>query len=222
MAEGSDVPTIVQLLNSPLAQVGPLVFDCELSVARGVDVDFTDRRVAAGVNLSDHRRVRPREWELEAAVANAVQFQNIARPGADALAVLQAQALSAALSVPVAGSAAAAALDAAGVVAGRLDAFEDDLTALVLAGDEVDVVTKAPGTRGRFRAVVQSFRAVTTATGPDAGGASTYRLRLREIQRAGELGLAEATLEALGLNGSATVNSLGSTGSPSGVEMLLP
>lgn len=216
------MPTILQLLNSPLMSVGTLVFDCELSVSRGVDVDFTDRRVAAGVNLSDHRRVRPREWELEGAVADAPQFQNIARPGADPLAVLQAQALAGVLSVPVAGAAAAAALDAAGVLPGRLDAFEDDLTALVVAGDEVDVVTKAPGTRGRFRAVVLSFRAVTSAQGPDAGGAATYRLRLREIQRAGELGLAEATLEALGLNGMAQVNSLGPTQSPLGTEMLLP
>lgn len=63
----------------------------------------------------------------------------------------------------------------------------------VAVGDEVEVVTKAPGVGGRFRAVVLSWRASSSSQGPDSGGAATYRMRLLEVQRANALGLSEAT-----------------------------
>lgn len=214
--------TIVRLLNSPLLQVGGLVFDCELAAARGQDREYTRRRVAAGVTLSDHSRLLASEWDLDGAVSMFAQFQNIARPGADPLESLQAMALNAVLTVPFAGQAASTALEFSGALPSRLGDFEDSLRALIAVGDEVEVVTKAPGTGGRFRAVVLSWRASSSSQGPDSGGAATYRMRLLEVQRANALGLSEATLQALGLNGSGTMTGLGPTGSPANLVTLTP
>lgn len=202
--------TLIRLLNSPLLQVAGLVFDCELAVGRGQTRDYTRRRVAAGVSLGDHSRLREREWSLEGAVAGTLQLQNLTRPGTNPLGAL-------------ASAGAAIANQFGAGLSTRLDDFEDSLVSVMQEGDEVDVVTKAPGAAARrFRAVVREWSATSTATGPDSGDAAIYRLSVLEVLRAGALGLAAATLEALGLNGSATANSLGPTQSPAVSPDLVP
>lgn len=202
--------TLIRLLSSPLLQVAGLVFDVELGVGRGQRRDYTRRRVAAGIDLSDNSRLVAREWSLEGAVSAVLQPQNLTRPGQNLLAALSAS-----------GAGVAAQFD--GSVATQLDNFEDNLVALMEVGDVVDVVSKAPGTGSRrFRAVVEEWHAQSTADGPESGDAAVYRLSLREVQRAGGLGLGSATPEALGLNGTATPTNLGPTPSPASQVDMVP
>lgn len=143
------------LFDAPLLQVGGLVFDSELRVARGMARDYTKRRVGAGVTLSDHSRVRPREWQLEGAVSAMAQPHNLGRPGARGAQAGAVVALS------------------------RLEDFEADLEALIRRGLEVDVVSKVVR---RFRAVVTSWNASTTG---EDGNQARYVMSLEEIQRQG-------------------------------------
>jgi hypothetical protein len=161
------------LFDAPLLQVAGLVFDAELEVDRGMDREYTQRRVGAGVTLSDHSRVKPREWSLAGAVSAIVQPQNAGRPGA--------RGAQAAFAVTPSMS--------------RLEDFEADLVALVRAGLEAEVVSKVVP---RFRAVVLSWRSTTT---PEDGNQSRYSLRLREVQRQG-VTIALATPDILALTGS--------------------
>ena len=85
------IASVLRRISSPLLQVGDLAFDSEVSVQRGLDVQFTENRIGAGVSLSDHSFAKPRVYMITGAVSGIAQLQNIGRPGfngAEALADL--------------------------------------------------------------------------------------------------------------------------------------
>lgn len=177
------VQTIIRRITTPLLQVGGLAFDAELSVGRGGQVDFTQRRIGAGALISDHSFSLPRTFTLEGGVSGIPQPQNLGRPGASLL-----------------GGALDLGFQALENLTGlnfstRVQDFEARLEALRLRREEIEVISKVVG---RVRCVLTDWQAQTT---PDMGDIGIYRLSLREVQRAG-LTIADATAEALALNGS--------------------
>lgn len=175
--------TILRRISSPLLQIGNLALDAELEVDRGGTVEYTERRVGAGVFLSDHSFALPRTFRLRGGVSGIPQPQNLGRPGASLLGGLLDVTLSAAESLT-------------GVnLASRVQDFEARLQATLLRREELEVISKV---FGRIRCVLLDWNANTT---PETGDAAIYTFTLREIQRAG-LSIADATEEALALTGT--------------------
>ena len=178
--------SILTRLSRPLLQIGDLAFDNEVSVQRGGEREISERRLAAGVTVADHSRRPPRVYQVEGAVSAIAQPQNFGRPGAPvgSAAVEQLAANIASALLPIG-------------LASRVEDFEARLDALLDDGQfaELELVSKVVG---RVQVVLVRWEATTTG---DDGDAATYRLTLREVQRAG-LTIAGATPEALALNGS--------------------
>lgn len=176
---------VLSRYNQPLLQVGNLAFDCEVSVTRGGEREVSERRLAAGASVAEHSRRPPRVFQVEGAVSVLAQPQNAGRPGADPADVFAQLGLNAAEAIiPL-------------ELTTRLQDFETRLDALL--DDEsfglLELVSKVVG---RVSCVLTSWQATTTA---EDGRSATYRLTLREIQRAG-LTIALATPDALALNGT--------------------
>lgn len=172
-----------RLFSAPLMQLGGLAFDCEISVSRGGQREYTDRRVGAGVSLSDHSFVLPRVFTLEGAVSGLAQPQNIGRPGSSILGGL--------LDIGLGKLEALTGLD----FATRVADFEARMQGIIANGEEMELVSKVIG---RQRVILLSWEATTTA---DMGDQAVYRCVCREVQRAG-LSIANATAQALALTGS--------------------
>ena len=79
------IQAILRRISSPLLQVGDLAFDAEVSVGRGGRAQFTQNRIGAGVDISDHSFTLPREYQIEGAVSGLSQPQNFGRPGSSLL-----------------------------------------------------------------------------------------------------------------------------------------
>ena len=179
--------TILRRLSSPLLQVNgqgaALAFDAELQVDRGGERTYTESRIGAGVDISDHSFALPRRYEIEGAVSGLSQLHNFARPGCNGLGAL-----------------VGAGLDALEGLTGldfstRIQDFEERLEAVREAGDILEIVSKVIG---RKQVVMLSWRA---STAPADGEQARYRMTFKEVQRAG-LSIAGATAEGLALNGS--------------------
>ena len=178
--------TILRRLSNPLLQVGDLAFDMEVSVQRGGQREVSDRRLAAGASVAEHSRRLPRTYVVEGAVSAIVQPQNLGRPGAQGAA-----AFAAGLGAQLA--AGLSPLDQVSRLEDfeqRLDALQDDATF-----GEIELVSKVVG---RKSVILVDWQAATSG---DDYGQNTYRLTLREVQRAG-LTITAATAEALALTGS--------------------
>lgn len=178
------IKAILRRISSPLLQVGDLAFDCEVSVQRGGEAQFTENRIGIGADISDHSFNLPREFVLEGAVSGVVQLQNFARPGFSFL-----------------DSAIDAGLGALEGLTGlnfssRIEDFEERLEAVRQARQELEVVSKVIG---RQRCVLKRWEATTDA---GMGEMAQYRLTLKEVQRAGGVGYPTPTTESLALNGS--------------------
>lgn len=178
--------TILRRQNSPLLSIGDLFFDAEVSAQRGGEREVSERRLAAGASVADHSRRPPRVYQIEGAVSAIAQPQNFGRPGAP---VGDAAATEVSLDV-------AQAIVPLGL-ASRLQDFEQRLDSL-LDDDQFAPLELVSKMVGRVRVVLIRWETTTTA---DDGSAATYRLTLREVQRAG-LTIADGTPEALALNGS--------------------
>lgn len=167
-----------------MLSVGPVVFDCETSVQRGGQREVSERRLAAGANVSDHSRRTPRVYRVEGMVSVLPQLQNMGRPGATVDATTFA-------GLPVVGALVPLELT------DRLRDFEARLDGLLDDGQfrELELVDQVIG---RKSVILTDWSA---SNGPDDGQASTYTLTLREVQRAG-LTIAGATEEAMALHGS--------------------
>lgn len=177
------VRSILRRISSPLLQVGDLSFDCEVACESGGETQYTEARVAAGIDLSDHAHDLPRVFILEGAVSGLGQLQNFGRPGFSGLGALLDAGLSALESIT--------GLD----FSSRVLDFETQLDAVRRSHDELEVVSKMVG---RPRCVLVSWRRSGQGEEGDMG---RYRLTLREVQTAG-YSIADATAEALALNGS--------------------
>lgn len=182
MAQGI-VRSILRRLSTPLLQVGDLAFDCEVAAEVGGETQFTEARVAAGSDYSDHAYDQARIFVLEGAVSGLGQLQNFGRPGFSGVGALVDAGLSALESIT--------GLD----FSSRVLDFEARLEAVRLRHDELEVISKMVG---RARCVLLSWR--RSAQGEE-GDMGRYRLTLKEVQEAG-LSIADATAEALALNGS--------------------
>lgn len=177
---------ILSRLSRPLLQLGDLAFDCEVSVQRSGERQVSERRLAAGATVSDHSRRPPRTYIVEGAVSVLPQPQNFGRPGSpsgDAAASSFTQDLVGGI-IPL-------------EVTDRLQDFESRLDALQDDGVFAEL-TLTDQIIGRVQVVLLQWEATN---GPETGQAATYRLTMREVQRAG-LTIAQATDEALGLNGT--------------------
>lgn len=161
-----------------------LAFDAEVSVGRGGRRVYTENRVGAGVDMSDHSFMLAREFTLEGAVSGVAQLQNFARPGFNGLGALIDAGLGALEGF--------IGLD----LSSRVQDFEARLEVIRASGDELEIVSKVIG---RVRAVLLEWEATTT---PETGEMAQYRLTLKEVQRAASETIANATPEALALNGS--------------------
>jgi hypothetical protein len=201
------VPSILTRLGAPLLQVGDLVFDCEVSVARGGDREVSEFRLASGAQVLEHSRRPPRVYQLEGAVSVLPQPQNFGRPGAPAFDATTFAGL------PLVG--ALVPLE----VTTRLQDFETRLDALQ-DDDVFGVLEIIDQVIGRKTCVLTSWRAVNSGSDPMAGGGAVYALTLREIQRAG-LTIADATPDALALNGSGGVVKPGGGGPSQATPMML-
>ncbi len=73
--------TLLRGRTSPFLSIGDLSFDAEISGRRGGRREYTNERIAAGIEVSDHSFRRAREFTLTGAVSAIAQFQNIGRPG---------------------------------------------------------------------------------------------------------------------------------------------
>ena len=78
--------TLLRGRTSPLLSIGDLSFDAEISGRRGGRREYTNERIAAGIEVSDHSFRRAREFTLSGAVSAIAQIQNIGRPSATSLA----------------------------------------------------------------------------------------------------------------------------------------
>ena len=58
------IASILRRISSPLLQVGDLAFDSEVAVQRGLEVEYTQNRIGAGVDLSGHSYVKPRVYTM--------------------------------------------------------------------------------------------------------------------------------------------------------------
>lgn len=175
---------ILSRLSRPLLQLGDLAFDCEVSVQRSGERQVSERRLAAGPTVSDHSRRPPRTYIVEGAVSVLPQPQNFGRPGSTILGTDFTGLPIVGALVPI-------------EVTDRLQDFESRLDALQDDGVFAEL-TLTDQIIGRVQVVLLQWEATN---GPETGQAATYRLTMREVQRAG-LTIAQATDEALGLNGT--------------------
>jgi len=186
------INSILRRISSPLLQVGDLAFDSEVSVQRGLEVEYTQNRIGAGVDLSDHSFVKPRVYTITGAIAGISQLQNVGRPGfngAENLADLGLGLLEGLTGLDF---------------SSRVQDFEARLIAAMEARNEFELISKVVG---RKRVVILNYTSNTTE---EDGDSATYQLTLREVQRAG-FTIAAAVEAALELNGSGG----GSQGGPS-------
>ena len=177
------IASILRRISSPLLQVGDLAFDSEVAVQRGLEVEYTQNRIGAGVDLSDHPFVKPRVYTITGAISGIAQLQNIGRPGfngADNLADLGLGLLEGLTGLDF---------------SSRVQDFEARLIAAMEARNEFELISKVVG---RKRVVILNY---TSNTAEEDGDSATYQLTLREVQRAG-LTIADAVEAALALNGS--------------------
>jgi len=188
------IKAILRRISSPLMQVGDLAFDCEVSVGRSGEAQFTENRIGAGVDISDHSFNLAREFTLEGAVSGVAQLQNFARPGFSGL--------SAAIDAGLGALEGLTGLD----FSSRIKDFEERLEAVRQARDELEIVSKVIG---RKRCVLRRWEATTTS---EQGEMAQYRLTLKEVQRADGLTIANGTPDALALNGSGGAASPGGGG----------
>jgi len=188
--------TLLRGRTSPLLSIGDLSFDCEISGRRGGRREYTNERIAAGIEVSDHSFRRAREFTLSGAVSAIAQFQNLGRPGSVSLndALTQAgEGVSSLLSLTDGGLGA------------RITDFETRLEGLIETGGELEVVSKVIG---RVAVVLLEWDATNTA---EDGNKAIYSLTLREVLRAG-LTIADATPGALALTGTGGAVAPGSGG----------
>lgn len=157
------------------------MFDCEVSGDTGGETQFTEARVAAGADYSDHAYDVARTFTLEGAVSGIAQLQNVGRPGASLTATLQQVGEQVFEGLTPASS--------------RILDFEQRLEAVRQRHDELEVISKLVG---RARCVLLSWRRAASGEEGDLG---RFRLTLREVQTAGYT-IADATPLALALNGS--------------------
>ncbi len=188
--------TLLRGRTSPLLSIGDLSFDCEISGRRGGRREYTNERIAAGIEVSDHSFRRAREFTLSGAVSAIAQFQNLGRPGSVSLndALTQAgEGVSSLLSLTDGGLGA------------RITDFETRLDGLIETGGELEVVSKVIG---RPTVVLLEWDATNTA---EDGNKAVYNLTLKEVLRAG-LTIADATPGALALTGTGGAVAPGSGG----------
>ena len=188
--------TLLRGRTSPLLSIGDLSFDCEVSGRRGGRREYTNERIAAGIEISDHSFRRAREFTISGAVSAIAQLQNFGRPSAtSALDTLTdiGQGIGANLSLGDQGLGA------------RITDFETRLDGLIETGGELEVVSKVIG---RVAVVLLEWEASNTA---EDGNKAVYTLTRREVLRAG-LTIADATPGALALNGTGGAVAPGSGG----------
>lgn len=188
--------TLLRGRTSPLLSICDLSFDCEISGRRGGRREYTNERIAAGIEVSDHSFRRAREFTLSGAVSAIAQFQNLGRPGSVSLndALTQAgEGVSSLLSLTDGGLGA------------RITDFETRLDGLIETGGELEVVSKVIG---RPTVVLLEWDATNTA---EDGNKAVYNLTLKEVLRAG-LTIADATPGALALTGTGGAVAPGSGG----------
>jgi len=188
--------TLLRGRTSPLLSIGDLSFDCEISGRRGGRREYTNERIAAGIEISDHSFRRAREFTISGAVSAISQLQNFGRPSAtsalDTLANI-GQGIGANLVLGDQG------------LGMRITDFETRLEGLIETGGELEVVSKVIG---RVNVVLLEWDASNTA---EDGNKAIYTLTLKEVLRAG-LTIADATPDALALNGSGGAVAPGSGG----------
>ena len=197
------IASILRRISSPLLQVGDLAFDCEVSVQRGLDVTYTENRIGAGVDLSDHSYVKPKVYAITGAVSGISQLQNIGRPGfngAEAFADLGLGLLEGLTGLDF---------------SSRVQDFEARLIAAMEARNEFELISKVVG---RKRVVIMNY---TSTTGAEDGDSATYQLTLKEVQRAG-LTIEDAVAAALELNGSGGAGQGGPSTTTPGVLNVVP
>lgn len=188
--------TLLRGRTSPLLSIGDLSFDCEISGRRGGRREYTNERIAAGIEVSDHSFRRAREFTLSGAVSAIAQFQNLGRPGSISVNDTLTQAgegVSSLLSLTDGGLGA------------RITDFETRLDGLIETGGELEVVSKVIG---RVAVVLLEWDATNTA---EDGNKAIYNLTLKEVLRAG-LTIADATPGALALTGTGGAVAPGSGG----------
>lgn len=188
--------TLLRGRTSPLLSIGDLSFDAEISGRRGGRREYTNERIAAGIEVSDHSFRRAREFTLTGAVSAIAQIQNIGRPSATSLADTFTDIGQ--------GIGANLALGNQGLGA-RITDFETRLEGLIETGGELEVVSKVIG---RVAVVLLEWDATNTA---EDGNKAIYSLTLKEVLRAG-LTIADATPGALALNGTGGAVAPGSGG----------
>ena len=188
--------TLLRGRTSPLLSIGDLSFDAEISGRRGGRREYTNERIAAGIEVSDHSFRRAREFTLTGAVSAIAQLQNIGRPSATSLADTFTDIGQ--------GIGANLALGNQGLGA-RITDFETRLEGLIETGGELEVVSKVIG---RVAVVLLEWDATNTA---EDGNKAIYSLTLKEVLRAG-LTIADATPGALALNGTGGAVAPGSGG----------
>ena len=188
--------TLLRGRTSPLLSIGDLSFDAEISGRRGGRREYTNERIAAGIEVSDHSFRRAREFTLTGAVSAIAQLQNIGRPSATSLADTFTDIGQ--------GIGANLALGNQGLGA-RITDFETRLEGLIETGGEIEVVSKVIG---RVAVVLLEWDATNTA---EDGNKAIYSLTLKEVLRAG-LTIADATPGALALNGTGGAVAPGSGG----------
>ncbi len=188
--------TLLRGRTSPLLSIGDLSFDAEISGRRGGRREYTNERIAAGIEVSDHSFRRAREFTLTGAVSAIAQLQNIGRPSATSLADTFTDIGQ--------GIGANLALGNQGLGA-RITDFETRLEGLIETGGEIEVVSKVIG---RVAVVLLEWDANNTA---EDGNKAIYSLTLKEVLRAG-LTIADATPGALALNGTGGAVAPGSGG----------
>ena len=188
--------TLLRGRTSPLLSIGDLSFDAEISGRRGGRREYTNERIAAGIEISDHSFRRAREFTLSGAVSAIAQIQNIGRPSATSLADTFTDIGT--------GIGANLSLGDQGLGA-RITDFETRLDGLIETGGELEVVSKVIG---RVAVVLLEWEASNTA---EDGNKAVYTLTLREVLRAG-LTIADATPGALALNGTGGAVAPGSGG----------
>ena len=188
--------TLLRGRTSPLLSIGDLSFDAEISGRRGGRREYTNERIAAGIEVSDHSFRRAREFTLTGAVSAIAQIQNIGRPSATSLADTFTDIGQ--------GIGANLALGNQGLGA-RITDFETRLEGLIETGGEIEVVSKVIG---RVAVVLLEWDANNTA---EDGNKAIYSLTLKEVLRAG-LTIADATPGALALNGTGGAVAPGSGG----------
>lgn len=188
--------TLLRGRTSPLLSIGDLSFDAEISGRRGGRREYTNERIAAGIEVSNHSFRRAREFTLTGAVSAIAQIQNIGRPSATSLADTftdTGQGIGANLALGNQGLGA------------RITDFETRLEGLIETGGEIEVVSKVIG---RVAVVLLEWDANNTA---EDGNKAIYSLTLKEVLRAG-LTIADATPGALALNGTGGAVAPGSGG----------